>query len=663
MYTYFDKCFGGYIMRKHHKHVKKIIKIFLLLLIPLILLALTTNSTEQTIKADREEVVVIPKNKPNDPPKKFLGIWMTNGYGLQPAKDSYTSVGIPITIRAKAGRSMWSVLFGAWDSPHFRWSKSTDGKNWTDVSSNDNGHNRNFTITPNEVGTTWYQLDTQYYATSLLKTHIYSEVAAVHTLADPIVAEKLNVTVDDDYLYNTSDNFSNTTYAHAVPVPEYATGEVTNWTVDKPELATIDEDGEITANSNGLSGWVEATATWKNTYGGEIYGSTSVEVGNGIDDQTVKSGQTATFSLRGNTGGSGEDEDSGTLTIEWFKNGKSVASGKEMSEYTTPKTTMADDGAMYHAVLTFKKGIFGSAKKTTNKARLTVLPLDDPDIQLTNKIVNNSFVHENNTDNHLINVVNGDSVTYSDNLFNQSTEGPLNNAYYVIPLYKQTQVNSVTVDGTILAKDDYTIGPNSDTGNDDLIIKLGDIAPQSSKNISVDTTVKNITGPTNLKFTPYIYGDNKAETSVYRKNGTPEIIDYISDLIYPNVQNIDFGSITPYSKNKLLYRPKKINNPNNIINIDDQRRDKDSVSVYVAQYNDFINENGDTLPANLRYYEDGNYKPIYNNKIKIHESDTGSNLSSIAWNKEDGLLLHIDDNLMTTGKYTTTLTWSFENTL
>jgi len=649
-------------MRKPHQHAKKIIKTILLLLIPLILLALTTNSNEQTIKANRDDVVVTPKFKPNAPPRKFLGIWMTNGYGLQPAADSYTSVDVPITIRAKAGRSIWSVLFGALDSPHFRWWKTTDGMLWTKVAEADNGYKRNFTITPTEVGTTWYQLDTQYYVISALQTNIYSQVAAVHTLPDPIVANDLNVTVDDDYLYNTSDNFSNTTYAHATPEPAYATGEVT-WDISDTSLATIDEDGEITANSKGLVGEVLALATWTNAIdGSKIYGSVPVEIGNGIDDQTVKSGETATFFLRGNTGGDGEDDDAGTLTIEWFKNGKSVSKGADNVSYTTDPTTMADDQSDIQAVLSFKKGILPATKKKTNFAKLTVLPLDDPDIIITNQITNETYVHDKNTDNHLLNATNGDSITYRDILNNQSTEGSLMNANYVIPLKSGTKVNSVKIDGTVIDADNYEIISNSDTQTDDLVIKIGDIAAQATKNLEVNTTVTNITGADYINFTPYVYGDNHTGTT-YQQFGTKETIDYISNVIHSNVQNIDFGTITPYSKNTLLHRPNASNNPNNIVNIDDQRRSKDPMTVFVSQEVDFVNDNGDILPADLRYYKNDNYQSIYGNKTPIATSLDGSNLSSIAWEKAEGILLHINDNLMPVGKYSTTLTWYFENSL
>jgi len=123
---------GGYVMNKHHKHIQQLIKSFLLLFIPLILFGIVLNTSKSTVQA-ADETVVTPKFKPADPPKKFLGIWMSNGYGLQPPADSYTSLNMPVTLRTSAGRSVWSVLGGIFDGVHYRWWRSTDGMLWTAV--------------------------------------------------------------------------------------------------------------------------------------------------------------------------------------------------------------------------------------------------------------------------------------------------------------------------------------------------------------------------------------------------------------------------------------------------------------------------------------------------------------------------------------------------
>ncbi len=656
-------------MRKRHSHQKKLVYKLVILLFSLIFIALNYSNKQTTTKAD-DEVVVTPKFTPNKPPKKVIGIWMTNGYGLQPNPDYYTVVDTPVTLKTDAGRSVWTAAAGALDGVHYRWWQSTDGTNWTAVAKANNGYKKNFTVTPTEVGTVWYQLDTQYYnyfTGLLLKTHIYSNVAAVHTLADPVDALQLDVTSDDDYLYNTSDKLSNTTYAHAQPTPSDATGTIT-WSVDNPDLATVDENGLVTANSNSLSGTVRVTATFTNNDGSSIKNYVDIEIGGGLDDQTVKSGSPATFTLQGKTGGDDDDGSSGTGTVnvDWYKYAPGsntrvkVSSGTDTT-YTTPDTTMADDGSYFQAVLTFTSG---STTKTitSNKAKLTVLPSSEPDIEITNKITNDTYQDSANTDQLLNDSTGNDSITYHDTLTNKSTEGILKADSYVIPMLPGTKVNTVQVSGNTLSSDDYQIIPNSDTGADDLVINLDDFSHGDSKDIEVNTTVPDITAKQSFQFTPYVYGVNY-DGNVYRQEGLDEEINYITNKVLPKVENIDYGTITAFSKDILKYRPDSLNSPNGIVTADDERRDKQPLKVFVTQNAPLSNNNGDVLPASLRFYSDGNYSEILNNKTQIYQTDNGAALKSIAWDKQNGLLLHIDNNFAIAGQYTTTLNWSFEDSL
>jgi len=650
---------------RHHKHAKRIVKSFLLLIIPFILLAMVTTSTEKSIKAENDELVVSPRKTPNPPPKKFIGIWMTNGYGLQPNPNYYTTVNEPVVIRTDAGRSIWTVLLGLFDSAHYRWWQTTDGKKWTEVSKSNNGHKKNFEVKPTKVGTVWYQLDTQYYTylTPYLKTHIYSNLTAVHTLEDPVDATGLTVTVDDDYLYSTSEEVSNTTYAHAHPDPENATGKVT-WSVDDTSLATIDpNDGHITANNKDRSGVVKVIATMTNPTTGPVSNHTFVTVGGGLDDQRVDSGEKATFALRGDTGGDGDDGNSGSITIDWYKNGTKVSSGTD-DTYTTPETTMADDGSLFHAIITLKKGAI-TKKIKTNQAKLTVIPSSEPELEITNKIVDDTYPHVDNEDHKLFDVVNTDSVTYQDTVTNTSDDGLLRDAYYVIPLRSGTAVNSVKVGDETLsegADNGYTVIFDSETETDDLVISLGTMKGKESRDITVNTTVQGIFENTSLEFQTYAFGATDGPT-YQKESDIKEEIHYLSDQVHADIQDIDFGTVTAYSKNTLKYRSSELNNPNNIINVNDQRRTKHPMNVYVTQPDAMENGKGHTLPASLRYYENGYFQNIFQNKVKIFESELDKALDSIAWNKDDGLLLHIDEDHMVAGKYTTTLSWDFENSI
>ncbi|MFC6176464.1 hypothetical protein ACFQAV_06405 [Companilactobacillus huachuanensis] len=655
---------------QHHKYTQTIIKSLLLILFPITLLMVVTASTDHKIKADDEEIVVKPNFKPTKTPKKFIGIWLTSGYDLQPQADYYTLVDDPVTIRTNTGRSVWSAITGAFDGIHFRWWKTTDGLIWTEVDKNDNGQKKNFTVTPTEPGTTWYQLDTQYYKyiTWYLKTHLYSQVTAVHALSEPVDALSIDVIVDDDYLYNTSDELSNTTFAHAKPNPANATGKLT-WSIDDSSLATIDEDGQIVANNKGNSGIVTATATIVNNDGKSVSGSTTVEIGGGLDDQTVKSGQSATYTLKGNTGGDGDedDDDTGTITIDWYKylpgsNKKVKVASGDSTTYVTEVASMDDDESYYQAVITLKSGKI-TKTITSNKAKLTVIPSGEPDIDIDNTLNNETYTDSDDTDLLLNNVVNEDNITYNNTLTNQSSEGLLKNGYYVIPMRQGTKVNQILMNGEELAEDQYEIIPEDDDNSDNLVMSIGNINTNADVKIEVNTTVQNITQQDTFKSTPYVYGTDN-DGNLYRREARNEVINYISNQIETNIKNIDYGTLIAYKKNILKYRPDEINNPNNIVDISDNRRTKDAMNVYVSQQDEFTHEtSGAVLPVSLRYYQNGSFQNIINDKIPVSSSQAGDELASIGWNKADGLLLHVDDSPLFAGKYTTSIIWHFENSL
>ena len=77
-------------------------------------------------------------------------------------------------------------------------------------------------------------------------------------------------------------------------------------------------------------------------------------------DQTVTAGQTATFSVTA-TG-------SAPLTYQWQK-GTTAITGATSASYTTPATTISDNGSEYRVVISNSEG-----NATSNSATLTVNP-------------------------------------------------------------------------------------------------------------------------------------------------------------------------------------------------------------------------------------------------------------------------------------------------
>lgn len=316
---------------------------------------------------------------PTPAPKKFLNIWTTSGYALQP--DAVTNVRVGddnIVLHTDVGRSVGDVTTGLLDAPHYRWLVSHDGKNWSSLPEWQYGHRANLPVDTSEEGTTWYQLDTQYYnylTGWALKTHIYSNIAQVNVLSNDVQPESVKVSTDTKYIYNTNDKLMNVAYAHANVAPINSTGKL-SWSLD-PEYdkyATIDSTtGKITAKTSSeepsVPRKIKVTATYTGseaTDGSEsktVTGSSYVTVGGGLNNVNADIGQTATFNLQGDQNDFYGWWDDNDLWVEWStkqlgqkdSQSKKLGSNKSLS-YTTPALTQNDDKTLYRAKIIMKKG-------------------------------------------------------------------------------------------------------------------------------------------------------------------------------------------------------------------------------------------------------------------------------------------------------------------
>jgi hypothetical protein len=66
-----------------------------------------------------------------------------------------------------------------------------------------------------------------------------------------------------------------------------------------------------------------------------------------------------------------------------------------------------------------------------------------------------------------------------------------------------------------------------------------------------------------------------------------------------------------------------------MISIDDQRRDRKRIALYLTQNTSFI-DGAKELPVDLRYYEGNSFKSLYNT-VLIHETTPGEIFKSIKW--------------------------------
>lgn len=637
----------------------------LFLLVIMLVIVITGGIANKKVQAANNDEIK-PMNKPSDSPHSFLGVWTSNGYTLQPNSETYTTPGHKIVLNTKAVKSGWGFM-----DPSYRWYKSTDaGENWSEVSNYDAGMTKNLHITPKEVGTTYYQQKVDWISSSwwVSSQTAWSRVAAVHAVSQDVPAKKIELSHDHDYLYNIPSELApNSTLIRADIDPKDYTEDLV-WSVDNNDLATIDkETGELFANHNEKSGIVTVTATIDNADGTKVSANTKVAIGGGLMDQITKSGEASKFSLLGIIGRLDiHTKEESEYTIKWFK--QPVGTSKKVPveafdnkssilEVTDPK--MVNNGDLYWAVINVKTEN-NNHTYTTNKAKLTVTPADKPDIELNNKVKNNSF-DTNNIETFLNQVANGDKLVYETEIINNSDSGSLINGQLVIPIHHGTNIDSVFVDDLELNKDSYSYLDEYDANSSAVVVNKINCLPGQRKHVIVKATVSNISQNETLTSRPTVI--SKEEDHSYSKEGQIMTINYVTNSLNKNIRDISYGAINAYSKEKVISRTEDTNMPNNIVEIEDQRRVKNPMKIFVSQSSEFTSKKGFVLPGGLRLYNNGQYVDIADNKALVATSGKDESVKSIGWSEQNGLLLYIHGDSIAEGIYSATLNWTFENSI
>ncbi|KRN98739.1 hypothetical protein IV57_GL000852 [Companilactobacillus kimchiensis] len=592
---------------------------------------------------------VTPYQTPTADPVILLFIWLTSGYNLQP-ENQYTYVNNPKTLYTDSGRSVIDALLGLGllTSPSYTWYQSTDGQTWTEMTQK----TKNLTVTPNKIGTVYYQQETQWKGLLAKTTTIYSQVAFITTFPEPIKATRLDVTADINYLYNNQSS-ADTTYVTGTPTPYNATGNIT-WKVDNTNLATVDsKTGLVTANTEKTAGTVRVTGTMTNADNTSVSGYVDIRIGGGLDNQTVDEGQAATFEIQGEF-----DED--PTKVVWHRidvGGKDTIVENISSDpliYKTAKTVYAtDNGVKYYAVMTVTSGE-STTTMTTNQALLTVKKNTVPALMLSNTIFNNSHNDHNDANTIIGGVSENDKVSYTINLNEQNVNSVLAKAELKLKLPIMSNVDAVKVNDQDYQS--YQIIPNGED-TQSAILEIYDLDFVAMKNIKieVDTTIGE-TSPTPFNSTGTLIGhDSKGNIIGTYSTGDTLTINFGDNKIDLKANDWNYGKINSYGVQSLLNREKIAGNP---LEVSDNRRNKKGLKLYLAQNNPFKSE-GNILNSNLRYYHsDGSFDVLNRTGTLISETADGQTLEPVNWADNEGPRLLVENGYHVAGIYSTELEWS-----
>lgn len=622
---------------------------------------LTTNSP-RVVKAD--DLIVNPLYTPSAAPVKILGLYWTSGFTKQPA-DQYTYLGQSVNLTAATTITILDSI----SSPNpyrYQWWTTDDGTKWDSPSG---ATSKNITVDPQEVGISYYQL--AYTRKNLIgsnRSGYYSKMASVTTYPEPKDARSVKVTTDDDYLYNNTEE-QQTTYAIATPDPYDSTAKL-SWSIDNEDLATIDPDsGLITANNSGKSGTVTITGTLTNSDGEHVDDTTTVRIGGGLDDQTVNEGNPAKFDILGTF-------DIAPDSITWHKvvNGTDTTVGTGTSfSYTTPDTVWGDNQSQYYAVIkTTQNDMNGNPQTqtiTTNKATLTVIPDTFPKIELNSTIFNNTYDDHNADNTELYNVVDLDQITIKGTATDTNVNSAMKTAAFQIQIPSGVVLNqnalpditNVKIDGQ--STDDFYVGPGPTGNPQEQYVYFFDIPFDEVKTHSFEFTF-TVKGNGNSQFitSPELIGTDEDENAIDGTfRGNMLTINFTNGKLNAQAKDIDYGTLKYSNVGTPVAGTIDGATSDNILNIVDNRRQKDATAIYLTQNNQFTS-GANVLDSELRYYDsDGNYQEVSQSPILIDQSESGDTLNSVANDPDIGLKLLIRQGNLTDGQYTSTLTWTIAN--
>ncbi|WP_220742553.1 Ig-like domain-containing protein, partial [Leuconostoc palmae] len=295
-------------------------------------------------------------DKPSKAPIWFLFMYWRSGFIQQPQS---------LNTVVNKSYSLFGETTPSFYSTSYQWYvRNPVTGQWSTVNG---GTSSTLTTTQSTAGKYYYQLQAQINRPFRSTLWLWSQVVAVNVEQQQVNATGIIASLDNNYLWSGTGQ---TTYAHVTTTPSNATSKVT-WTTSNPSIATVDQYGQVTAGNN--NGQVQVIATVTNPDGTSHSSSVNLTIGRGLENQTVTERNSAQFNVQGVNVPSGA-----SVKYEWHK--KSAIGGRDTvvatgpsSLYTTPATTMQNNGDKYYVNVNVTYN--GTTKQlTSNTATLTVIP-------------------------------------------------------------------------------------------------------------------------------------------------------------------------------------------------------------------------------------------------------------------------------------------------
>lgn len=598
-------------------------------------------------------------------------LYTTSGIFNQIKDNYYVNPGKSVEISADGRRSLFDVRYGKGRAMTYEWRMASNSENWHTIGTN----SKHLSFTPEKDETYWIQLKISYPVWEFLALltgsdptikYIFSDVAKVNVIPDPVKTDQLEISTETDYIYNRPNFFNGQSiYATAHTKPFNTTEQPTWFLRDKDsELAHIDEDGKITANvlEDGMhkSGEIQISATTNHNFldGDFLHATKTVRVGGGLMDVHSAVGNEAIFQVQGFR--ENELENNKNVTITWQRKERDSPEYVDVTAenasdnplfYKIPEASPQDDESFYRATIETKVDR-RPYKYETNPAKLLIAPASKSDIVIEANIDNNTFTSHEDTASDLYNVVAHDEIKYYFKITNfgknriQSSELKFN----LVAGTEITDINANLVP-EILEQGDFQ----------EVTIPTGSLMSKQSIEVQLKTKTPPISKRHKSIVQPVFISHYPAKEP-FAADGPELSLNYLTNRVELAPKDITFEPIRPGDDAYLKYRLPANDMP---IAIDDQRRNKSkAVGLYLQQDTPFTNQNNEILPANLFFHQENRPFLDITEKTLIASSEEFEALKTVEWDHDNGLLLHLNskDNL-TSGDYQASLSWSIDDSI
>lgn len=645
--------------------LKRGIKIALLLSFLPILMALSVNDfttkTAPTYITDAPDGYGVPS-----PMSKRMGLLVTSTGIIKQVNDNYNiTLGDSVNISADGERSLGDVSAGFGSPLRYQWFEASETDKWQSIDPKKT-NSKHLSFRPTEKGIYWFQLRMSY-STFWLNHYIYTKVAKVTVTPNRIKVDTITLDTNSDYIYNKKNFFNNnSTYALALVNPDNSTEQV-KWSLNQNDgdLAKIDDDGKVTANlvsdQNNKSGEIEIHAAANhNLPETELAHATKkIKIGGGLLDTHVSFGKSALFELQGMEN-SNRGIDTDDIDIIWQRKKKGADKFKDISSlnksdskfsFETSDVSFSDDGDLYQA--TVKTSINNKEQSyTTNPAKLIVNPTKDYNVDFS-VTVEDYFSKDPQNTNHLNNIKSGDQIAYHIVLSNHGKKTiDSSELTLLVPQNTETDPSHILIPDKVTEIKDPTSQLDGDVKK--LNFEILSLKPQETRTFDISIRAPIIDKKQTLIFNPTYSYTNMGEKTIIK---SPELsFTFVTNRIELHPQSIIFEPITLFEKDVIKHRTSS----GTPITVDDQRIDTSkAVTLYLQQTSNFLDRDKKILPFHLFIYDsDGSVKNI-KDKTLIATSRPLFPLDSIHWDRDHGLLLHVDNATnLTPGNYSADITWT-----